>query len=126
MTENNQIEDIRFNGENLWKEENYTDLEVGTIKKLVPIKFDGSEDKDRKPTFTASTNIMTPNGALPLTGEIKAENLKEAIDNFSESINEALKKLQDEMMKMQQEQAKRWKRLNYLISGLELFLKILS
>ncbi|MFL2859474.1 MAG: hypothetical protein ACJ0BW_01900 [Pontiellaceae bacterium] len=105
MTENNQIEDIRFNGENLWKEENYTDLEVGTIKKLVPIKFDGSEDKDRKPTFTASTNIMTPNGALPLTGEIKAENLKEAIDNFSESINEALKKLQDEMMKMQQEQA---------------------
>ena len=105
MTENNQIEDIRFNGENLWKEENYTDLEVGTIKKLVPIKFDGSEDKDRKPTFTASTNIMTPNGALPLTGEIKAENLKEAIDNFSESINEALKKLQDEMIKMQQEQA---------------------
>ena len=105
MTENNQIEDIRFNGENLWKEENYTDLEVGTIKKLVPIKFDGSEDKDRKPTFTASTNIMTPNGALPLTGEIKAENLKEAINNFSESINEALKKLQDEMMKMQQEQA---------------------
>ena len=105
MADNNQIEDIRFNGKNLWKEENYTDLEVGTIKKLVPINIDGTEDTNRKPTFTAATNIMTPNGALPLTGEINAENLKEAIENFSESINNALNKLQDEMMKMQQDQA---------------------
>ena len=105
MADNNQIEDIRFNGENLWKEENYTDLEVGAIKKLVPINLDGTEDTTRKPTFTASTNIMTPSGALPLTGEIKAENIEEAIENFSDSINNALTKLQDEMMKMQQDQA---------------------
>ena len=48
---------------------------------------------------------MTPNGALPLSGEIKATTLEEAISNFSDAINEALKKLQDDMIKMQQEQA---------------------
>ena len=105
MNDQNQIEEIKFNKNNLWKEENFTDLEVGTIRKLTPIKTDGSNDNERKPTFTATTNIMTPNGALPLSGEIKATTLEEAISNFSDAINEALKKFQDDMIKMQQEQA---------------------
>mgnify|MGYP001404536937 CR=1 FL=1 len=105
MTKENQIEEINFNGENLWKEENFTDLEVGTIRKLTPINIDGSEDNKRKPKFTATTNIMTPSGALPLTGEIEAETIEDAITNFPLAVNEALKKLQDDMIKMQQDQA---------------------
>ena len=105
MSEQNQIEDIKFNGENLFKEESFTDLEVGTIRKLTPIHPDGTEDNERKASFTATTNIMTPNGALPLNGEIEADSLEEAIAGFSEAVNKALQKLQDDMMKMQQEQA---------------------
>ena len=105
MSEQNQIEDIKFNGKNLFKEESFTDLEVGTIRKLTPIHTDGTEDNDRKATFTATTNIMTPSGALPLNGEIEADSLEEAIAGFSEAVNKALQKLQDDMMKMQQEQA---------------------
>ena len=105
MSEQNQIEDIKFNGKNLFKEESFTDLEVGTIRKLTPIHPDGTEDNDRKASFTATTNIMTPSGALPLNGEIEADSLEEAIAGFSEAVNEALQKLQDDMMKMQQEQA---------------------
>lgn len=105
MSEQNQIEDIKFNGENLFKEESFTDLEVGTIRKLTPIHPDGTEDNDRKASFTATTNIMTPSGALPLNGEIEADSLEEAIAGFSEAVNKALQKLQDDMMKMQQEQA---------------------
>ena len=105
MSEQNQIEDIKFNGENLFKEESFTDLEVGTIRKLTPINPDGTEDNERKASFTATTNIMTPSGALPLNGEIEADSLEEAIAGFSEAVNKALQKLQDDMMKMQQEQA---------------------
>ena len=105
MSEQNQIEDIKFNGENLFKEESFTDLEVGTIRKLTPIHPDGTEDNERKARFTATTNIMTPSGALPLNGEIEADSLEEAIAGFSEAVNKALQKLQDDMMKMQQEQA---------------------
>ena len=105
MSEQNQIEDIKFNGKNLFKEESFTDLEVGTIRKLTPIHPDGTEDNERKARFTATTNIMTPSGALPLNGEIEADSLEEAIAGFSEAVNKALQKLQDDMMKMQQEQA---------------------
>ena len=105
MSEQNQIEDIKFNGENLFKEESFTDLEVGTIRKLTPIHPDGTEDNERKASFTATTNIMTPSGALPLNGEIEADSLEEAIAGFSEAVNKALQKLQDDMMKMRQEQA---------------------
>ena len=105
MSEQNSIEDIQFNGDNIYKEETFTDLEVGTIRKLTPIKADGSEDPDRKASFSATTNIMTPSGALPLNGEIEAETLEEAIAGFSAAVNKALQKLQEDMMKMQQEQA---------------------
>tara|TARA_B100001559_G_C16329172_1_gene542525 strand:- start:162 stop:530 length:369 start_codon:yes stop_codon:yes gene_type:complete len=105
MSEQNQIEEIKFNGKNLFKEESFTDLEVGTIRKLTPIHPDGTEDNDRKASFTATTNIMTPSGALPLNGEIEADSLEDAIAGFSEAVNKALQKLQDDMMKMQQEQA---------------------
>ncbi len=105
MSEQNQIEDIKFNGKNLFKEESFTDLEVGTIRKLTPIHPDGTEDNDRKASFTATTNIMTPSGALPLNGEIEADSLEDAIAGFSEAVSKALQKLQDDMMKMQQEQA---------------------
>ena len=47
MNDQNQIEEIKFNKNNLWKEENFTDLEVGTIRKLTPIKTDGSNDNER-------------------------------------------------------------------------------
>ena len=105
MSEQNPIEDIQFNGDNIYREETFTDLEVGTIRKLTPIKADGSEDPDRKASFSATTNIMTPSGALPLNGEIEAETLEEAITGFSAAVNKALQKLQEDMMKMQQEQA---------------------
>jgi hypothetical protein len=107
MADQHSLDDIQFDGENLWKEENLTDLKTGSIRKLTPIKLDGTQDESRKPTFTATTNIMTPGGALPLTGEIEAETLKEAVEKFPEAINKALKQLQDDMVKYQQEQANR-------------------
>jgi hypothetical protein len=105
MSEENSLENIKIDGSNLWKEENFTDLKVGSIRKMTPIKPDGTEDESRKPTFSATTNIMTPGGALPVSGEIEAGNLAEAIEKFPEAINAAIKQLQDDMVKYQQEQA---------------------
>ncbi len=105
MAEDNTLENIKIDGSNLWKEENITDLQVGSIRKLTPIKIDGTEDETRKATFSATTNIMTPSGALPISGEIEAANLEEAVEKFSEAIGAAVKKLQEDMVRMQQEQA---------------------
>jgi hypothetical protein len=105
MADQQSLENIKIDGNNLWKEENFTDLKVGSIRKLTPIKLDGTEDESRKPTFSATTNIMTPGGALPISGEIEASNLEEAVEKFSDAINVAVKQLQEDMVKYQQEQA---------------------
>ncbi|MBN2685036.1 MAG: hypothetical protein JXR40_07140 [Pontiellaceae bacterium] len=101
----NALDNMEFDGSNLWKEENFTDLKVGTIRKLTPIKLDGTEDESRKATFSATTNVMTPSGALPISGEIEAETLEEAVEKFADAINAAIKKLQEDMIRYQQEQA---------------------
>ena len=105
MAEENALENIQIDGSNLWKEEHITDLKVGNIRKLTPIKLDGTEDEARTATYSATTNIMTPSGALPISGEIEATNLAEAVEKFPVAINAAVKKLQEEMVRMQQEQA---------------------
>ncbi len=105
MSEENTLENITIDGENLWKEENFTDLKVGSIRKLTPIKIDGAEDESRQASWSATTNIMTPGGALPISGEIDAANLEEAVEKFPEAINTAIQKLQEDMVRMQQEQA---------------------
>ena len=105
MAEEQSLENIKIDGSNLWKEETITDLKVGSIRKLTPIKLDGSEDEARQATYSATTNIMTPGGALPISGEIEAASLEEAVEKFPEAINAAVKQLQDDMVRMQQEQA---------------------
>jgi hypothetical protein len=105
MADENSIENITIDGTNLWKEETITDLKVGSIRKLTPINLDGTEDESRQSTFSATTNVMTPGGALPISGEIAATNLEEAVENFNDAINTAIQKLQEDMIKMQQEQA---------------------
>ena len=105
MQEGLKTEDMKLDAENLWKEEIFTDLKVGTIRKLTPVRLDGSEDPSRKPVFSATTNIMTPSGALPISGEIPAETLEEAVAGFSDAVQAALQKLQEDMIRLQQEQA---------------------
>jgi len=105
MSEENTLENIKIDGSNLWKEENITDLKVGSIRRLTPIKIDGTEDESRTATYSATTNIMTPSGALPISGEIEAATLEEAVEKFPDAINAAVRKLQEEMVRMQQEQA---------------------
>lgn len=105
MTDQQSLENMEFDGSNLWKEENFTDLKVGTIRKLTPIKLDGTEDEARKASYSATTNVMTPNGALPISGEIEADSLEDAVAKFPDAINAAIKKLQEDMVRMQQEQA---------------------
>jgi len=107
MADQQSLENIKIDADNLWKEENFTDLKVGSIRKLTPIKLDGTEDESRTATFSATTNIMTPGGALPVSGEIEATNLADAVEKFPDAINKAIKQLQEDMIRYQQEQANR-------------------
>ena len=100
------LNDIQMDIANLYREEAYTDLKSGSLRKMVPITVDGAEDPSRKPFFTAVTQVMTPGGVLPLNGEVEgATTLAEAVDGFPATIHKAVEKLKEEMAAMQREQA---------------------
>ncbi len=98
--------EIQMDGANLYREETYTDMKAGTLRKLVPVKEDGTDDSAREPIYTAATQVMTPGGVLPLSGAVAgAKTLPEAMAGFPATIKKAIADLREEMAAMQRDQA---------------------
>lgn len=88
-----------MDGANLWREEVFTDRKVGTIRRLTPVKSDGSVDASRKTIFAGETAVLTPGGSLPINFEIPAADLAGAIAGYADALqkgfNETMKELQE-------------------------------
>lgn len=82
--------DISMDGANLYQEETFTDRRVGTVQRLTPITAAGLRDDSRPVLYVGQTQVLTPAGALPLTFELEAATLEEAIAKFGEAAQEAL------------------------------------
>ena len=102
--EQQNMEEFIIDRTNLYIEESFTDLKIGTVKRLKPVKTDGSEDKSRKTMFVGHTSIMTPNGPLPIQNVIEAKELAQAIKKFPEAMQEAMNRLIEEVKKYQEQQ----------------------
>ena len=78
MTEQERID---FNGDtdNLYREDAITDLKVASIRRMIPVSANGQDDTSRSPVFLGHTQILTPQGPLPLQAKLMANNLTEAI-----------------------------------------------
>ena len=75
----NRIE-FKIDKNEIYREESFTDLKVGAIRRLTPIKSDGGDDEDRKPIFIGNSQIMSPEGPLPIQVQIKVNTFEEALD----------------------------------------------
>jgi len=95
--------DFSVDRQNFYREESFTDLKVATIRRLSPVKPDGSVDKTRKTVFIGQTNIMTPGGALPIQAVIPAKQLQQAVKRFPDAMQDAVDKLAEEVQKMKQQ-----------------------
>ena len=95
--------DFKVDKSNLYREESFTDLKVATIRRLTPVKADGSPDKTRKSVFVGQTNIMTPNGPLPIQNPIPAKHLQQAVKKFPEAMQAAVDQLAQEIKKMKEQ-----------------------
>ena len=89
---------------NLYLEESFTDLKAGTVKRLRPVRPDGSQDKTRKTVFVGHTSILTPNGPLPIQNVIAAKELQQAIKKFPEAMQAAMEQLMEEVKKYQEQE----------------------
>jgi hypothetical protein len=47
--EQNPQAELKIDRSNLYREETFTDLKVGMIKRMTPVKSDGADDKTIKP-----------------------------------------------------------------------------
>lgn len=106
MTDPNQQLDFAINTNNLYREESVTDLNVGSIRCFIPIKADGTKDENRETVFIGHTQLMSPQGALPLQAPIQAAQLEEAMKKFPEAMQRAMEEMMERARKMEAEQSR--------------------
>ena len=102
-----KISDVKMDTANFYREEAYTDLKTGGIRKLVPVKLDGSDDETRPAVFSGHTQVMSPHGPVPIQGAIEANTLEEAVLGFPQAMENAMTRMVEEAQAMQREQASR-------------------
>jgi hypothetical protein len=103
-----KITDIKINADNLYREESFTDLTYATIRRLTPVKIDGSIDETREIIFTGIAQLMSPNGPIPVQCHIEgAKNLSEAAAKLPEAIEKTVQAMIAEAKEMQRQEASR-------------------
>ena len=87
---------------NLYREDSVTDIKVAAIRRLTPIKADGSDDDSREPMFMGQTQLMSPSGPILLQSMLEARTLEEAMDKFPEAMQKEVDKAMVQAEKEQQ------------------------
>jgi hypothetical protein len=98
---------VRVNQQNLYREETFSDLQVAVIRQLTPVKPNGEPDKTRKVLFAGQTQIITPQGPLPIQFPIDAKNLQQALDLFPEAMEAYVENLMAQAREMQRRESSR-------------------
>lgn len=106
MNENDSaLEQMKMDASNLYKEETYTDRQMGSLHVMTPVDSRGEVDDSRSVLYMGNTQLMTPYGAMPLSFEIEAASLEEALDKFGETAKQALDRTIEEAKEYQREKA---------------------
>ncbi|MBI2296808.1 MAG: hypothetical protein HYU76_12445 [Betaproteobacteria bacterium] len=97
--------DPKMDPATLYREEIYTDRKVGTIRTLTPVKSDGSPDAGRKVVYVGEAQLLTSVGALPITFEIEAKSLDEAVAKFAGVAKDAVERTVRDLQELRRQAA---------------------
>jgi hypothetical protein len=98
---------VRFNQQNLHQEEVFSDLTVGSIRRLTPVKPNGEPDKTRPILFVGQSQIYTQQGPMPVQFPIDAKNLPLAMEKFPAAMEEFVAHLVEQAKEMQRQEQSR-------------------
>ncbi len=87
----------------LYREEIVTDRKVGTIRMLVPITNSGAPDASRPTIYAGEAQIMTNMGALPVSFDIEAASLAEAVANYGEAARAGIERTMRELQELRRQ-----------------------
>lgn len=115
------LSEIKLDDKNLYREEVFTDLRVGSLKQLTPVTKEGERDLARPMVYVGETQLMSQVGPLPVQTRIEAENLQAAIERFPAAIQTAVEAMIEEVKELQRKEASR-----IVVPGAETASKILG
>lgn len=93
--------DFTVDRNNLYREESFTDIKVAAIRRLTPVKPDGSDDESREPLFMAQTQLMSPSGPVLLQSILDARTLEQAMERFPNAMQKEMDKVLEKNKKQQ-------------------------
>jgi hypothetical protein len=98
-----RISDMTMDAASLYREEIYTDRKVGTLRVLQPVKSDGSPDTLRKTVYQGEAQLMTNMGPLPISFDIDAATLADAIASYPEATKAGVERAMREIQEMRRQ-----------------------
>ena len=107
MADQLPLDQIQVDQQNLYREESITDLRVATIRRLIPINADGTDDTSRPTQYIGSTQIISQMGPLPISAPIEAASLREAIEKFPQAIKDAVDQMVEEAKEYRRQESSR-------------------
>jgi len=96
---------LTMDAANVYREDVYTDRKVGTIRCMTPVKSDGTPDAARTPLYVGEAQILTPMGAIPVTFEIEATDLADAVKKYEAAAKEGVERTVKEIQEYRRQQA---------------------
>ena len=102
---NERTAEAQMSADSLYREDVFTDQRVGTIRRMTPVKSDGSDDSSRPLIFVGQATVMTPMGSLPLSFELPARTLAEAVTQFGPAAQQAIEEAARELQELRRQAA---------------------
>lgn len=97
--------DITMEAGSLYREEIYTDRKIGTIRAMVPVLPSGATDGGRAMVYVGEAQIMTQMGPLPISFEIEAVTLTEAVAGYAAAAKVAVENTVQELQELRRQAA---------------------
>jgi len=94
-----------MNPQDLWLEEIFTDRRVGTIRRMTPVKGDGTPDAGRQVLYVGETQVLSQIGTLPITFPLEAKTLEEAAKLFGPAAKTAIERAVKELQELRRQAA---------------------
>ena len=95
--------EAQMSADALYREDVFTDQRVGTIRRMTPVKSDGGDDPSRPLVFVGQATVMTPMGSLPLSFELAATTLAEAVTQFGPAAQHAIEDAARELQELRRQ-----------------------
>ena len=95
--------ELGMDSSSLYREEVYTDRRVGTIKKLVPVMSTGADDTQKAVLYVGQAQLMSPMGPIPISFDIEADNLADAVNQFAQVAQDAAEKTVKDLQELQRD-----------------------